>query len=50
MVNEVRIWGKMRLTKTAGQARLTHAEAHAFDDDPSELLDWKLADAYYTSN
>ena len=42
--------GKMRLTKAAGQARFTHAEAHAVDDDPSKLLDWKLADAYHTSN
>lgn len=39
MVNEVRIWGKMYLTKTAGQARLTQAEANTSDDDPNDLLD-----------
>ena len=41
--------GEMRLTKTAGQARLTQAEVHLPDDDPSDLLDWKIVDAYHMS-
>ena len=32
VMSEVRIWGKMRLTKMAGQASLTRTEANAFID------------------
>lgn len=48
-MNEVRIWGKMLLTKTAGQARLTQAEANTSDDDPNDSLDWKIVNAYHMS-
>ena len=32
VVSEVRILGKMRLTKTAGQASPTHTQEQAFDE------------------
>ena len=41
--------GQMRLTKTAGQARLIQAKVHLSDDNPSDLLDWEIVDAYNMS-
>ena len=38
------------VTDKNGRSSETHsAEAHATGDDPSDLLDWRLVDAYHMS-